>query len=285
MNDIKLLVCCHRREELPKHELLVPIQVGTALASEPFEGYLHDNTGENISEKNKRYCELTALYWAWKNLQADYYGLFHYRRFLYPDTGARLPYRVVDNAAPQLSGQLGYADFSRLIREYDLILPLRENMHVSVREHYADAPFHHEKDLRLIEEIVSRRHPEMVPAMEEYLSSTEHYFGNICIMKRELFYDYCTWLFQILEEFDRKADTTGYSAQELRVNGYLAEPLLGIYATYISADRRILELPRLHLMPEQSLVSKSFLRMFPPSSYRRYLLKKIYRTINLGRKL
>ncbi len=279
MNDIKLLVCCHRYAKILDHELLVPIQVGTALASDLFEGYLHDNEGENISEKNKRYCELTALYWAWKNLSADYYGLFHYRRYLYPDTAARLPYRVADNTDLQLSEQLGYADFSRLIGEYDLILPLRENMYVSVREHYADAPFHHEKDLRLIEEIVSHRHPEMVPAMEEYLSGTEHYFGNICIMERGLFHDYCSWLFPILEEFDRKADTAGYSAQELRVDGYLAERLLGIYATYIRSDKRVLELPRLHLMPEQSLASKIFLRVFPPSSYRRHVLKKIYRAI------
>ena len=42
---------------------------------------LHDDEGENISDKNPMYCELTAQYWAWKNLDADYYGFCHYRRY------------------------------------------------------------------------------------------------------------------------------------------------------------------------------------------------------------
>ena len=44
---------------------------------------LHDDEGDNISNKNKTYCELTAQYWAWKNMEADYYGFFHYRRYFH----------------------------------------------------------------------------------------------------------------------------------------------------------------------------------------------------------
>ena len=47
-----------------------------------FRACCHDDEGDNISQKNKTYCELTAQYWAWKNEDADYYGFFHYRRYL-----------------------------------------------------------------------------------------------------------------------------------------------------------------------------------------------------------
>ena len=74
--DIKLFVCCHRPVDVPKHPLLVPLQVGAALADSRFYGFLHDDAGENISRKNRSYCELTAQYWVWKNVRADYYGFF-----------------------------------------------------------------------------------------------------------------------------------------------------------------------------------------------------------------
>ena len=79
--DIKLFVCCHKPVNVPKHPLLVPLQVGAALAGEHFPGFLHDDAGDSISEKNRSYCELTGQYWAWKNIKADYYGLCHYRRY------------------------------------------------------------------------------------------------------------------------------------------------------------------------------------------------------------
>lgn len=79
MADIKLFVCCHQQSAVPKHPLLVPIQVGAALSDRRFPGFIPDDTRWNISEKNRSYCELTAQYWAWKNTAADFYGFFHYR--------------------------------------------------------------------------------------------------------------------------------------------------------------------------------------------------------------
>ena len=123
MPKIKLYVCCHRPAPVPEHPLLVPIQVGAALAGERFAGFLQDDAGENLSAKNRSYCELTAQYWAWKNQTADYYGFFHYRRYLYPDTRAVRPYRLAGEPALPLLEGLGYGEFGSLIEHYDLIAP------------------------------------------------------------------------------------------------------------------------------------------------------------------
>ena len=278
MEQIKLFVCCHQPSQVPAHPLLVPIQVGAALADTHFPGFLHDDTGDNISHKNRSYCELTAHYWAWKNADADYYGFFHYRRYLYPHVTARRPYGVEREATLPLLDKLGYGHFSELIRQYDLILPQGENMYVPVREHYAHAPFHRRADLELMEQIVRCRHPKMEAALEGYLSNTICYFGNIFIMKRQFFYDYCAWLFPLLEEFDHRADLTGRTFQEGRVDGYLAERLLGIYAAFCQTQLHTLELPRVHFQPVDTRWCREQLlaAILPPGSRRRAVVKKLF---------
>ena len=274
--NIKLFVCCHQKACVPEHPLLVPIQVGTALTGERFDGWFHDDTGENISAKNRAYCELTAQYWAWKNCGADYYGFFHYRRYLYPDAHAKRPYRIERTPDEQTLKKLGYPAFSALIEQYDLILPKAENMYRTVREHYDSAPHHHAKDLELAETIVRERSPEIAAALTDYLSGTMHYFGNIFIMHSALFREYCAWLFPVLEEFDRRADLTGYGPQEKRVDGYLAERLLGGWYFYRRERLKTLELPRVHFHTGREYAARRILNAaLPPGTRRRALIKRL----------
>lgn len=276
-----MFVCCHKEDIVPEHELLFPIQVGAALHEKHFPYFLHDDTGENISSKNRSYCELTAQYWAWKNVTTDYYGFFHYRRYLSPDTRSKHTYRIegpLDSAAP---GDLNIDMFRDLAAQYDLIIPRGEDMHVPVREHYANAPHHHKKDLELAERILLEQHPEAARAAEAYLSGSVCYFGNIYIMSKPLFHSYCGWLFPILEEFDRRADLSGYSQQALRVDGYLAERLLGVYVFLLRESGRyaILELPRVHWVQDKTQRIKQRLQnlLLPPGSLRRAKIKGLLR--------
>lgn len=274
MGNIALYVCCHRESQIPAHPLLRPIQAGTALAERRFPGYLHDDEGENISERNRAYCELTAQYWAWKNSGAEYCGFFHYRRFLYPDTEARRPYRLCRLPTETTLKDLGYDHFDKLVRQYDLILPMREEMFVPVREHYSQAPYHHGEDLARMERVIAELYPEAVSAADVYLSGTVQYFGNIFIMRRDLFETYCTWLFPLLEEFDRRTDTTGWSPQEVRVDGYLAERLLGVFVQAYGGTLKTLELPRVVFCGGAEYAKKSLLNMLlPPNSRRRSVVK------------
>lgn len=279
MVDIKLFVCCHQQVQVPKHPLLLPIQVGAALSDTHFPGFLHDDSDGNISEKNRSYCELTAQYWAWKNVKADYYGFFHYRRYLYPGIRNKLPYRIEREADSKILTELGYGGFAEMICQYDLISPAGEDMYIPVREHYANAPHHRRRDIELMERIVQERCPEMSEAIDTYLSGTVCYFGNIYIMRRQVFHHYCSWLFPLLEEFDRQTDLTGYSIQEQRVDGYLAERLFGIYLANQKNTLKTMGLPRVHFYSGREYYKRKILNsFFPPGSKRRSMVKAMRRT-------
>lgn len=273
---LALLVCLHKPFPVPQSPLLRPVQVGAALAGEAIPGCARDDGGENISERNPSYCELTAQYWAWKNLKADYYGFFHYRRYLYPGLTAKRPYRVEARPTAELLDKLGWDRFPALIRDYDLIAPRGEDMRRSVRAHYAGAKHHRGADLELMEAIVREKTPEYAGAMEEYLSGSVCYFGNLYVMARPLFERYCGWLFPLLAEFDRRADWSGRDAQELRVDGYLAERLFGVFYTRVRAEgARTLELPRVDFIPDDSARRrrKVLNALLPPGSRRRGWVK------------
>lgn len=282
MSEIKLFVSCHRACVLPKHELLVPMQVGAALTDERFPGFIQDDTGENISALNRSYCELTAQYWAWKNCGADYLGFLHYRRFLYPDLAEKRPYRVEKAADEALLERLGFDRFPGLIERCDIIAPLGENMYVSVRDHYSAAPNHRGEDLARMERILHEREPAYADAMERYFSGTIHYFGNLFVMKREIFVDYCAWLFPLLEEFDRQTDMSGCSAQEKRVDGYLAERLFGVFYTYNRNRLSTRELPRVFVEPNprRRQMRRLEIALLPPGSKRRAAVKALLKSQN-----
>lgn len=275
--EIRIFVSCHQPYPVPAHPMLVPIQVGGALAERRFPGFLQDDGGENISRLNRAYCELTAQYWVWKNLKADYYGFFHYRRYLYPDLGAKRPYTIESSPTQELLERLNFAALAGIVQEHELIAPIGENMFMPVREHYGTSKHHHRKDLALTEHIVQELYPGYSRALEEYLSQTVCHFGNIFIMEHGLFHRYCAWLFSILAEFDRRADLSGYSAQELRVDGYLAERLLGVFYTQCRMEGvRCVELPRMDFIADERIRRKRKLlyALLPPGTKRRAVVKR-----------
>ena len=104
---------------MPKDDIYFPIHVGREGKADL--GYIGDNTGDNISAKNANYCELTGLYWAWKNLKCDYIGLCHYRRYF---AGKNLH---TNNAEKKKAVILHRQDYEKLLREYDTILPVKRN--------------------------------------------------------------------------------------------------------------------------------------------------------------
>lgn len=217
--DIKILVATHKQYWMPEDKIYLPIRVGRVEKADL--GYLGDDTGDNISAKNANYCELTGLYWAWKNLKCDYIGLCHYRRyFAHAVSGSDMEKKKL--------AILQRTDYEKLLKQYDVILPKQRNYFIeTVRSQYEHA--HNKNDLALTEQIVAELYPEYSEAFCKVMGGTKLHIFNMFVMKKEKFDEYCQWLFTILFELEKRIDISSYSQYEARVFGFLSERLLNVW--------------------------------------------------------
>lgn len=233
--DIKLLVVCHKPAYVPKMPYLFPIQVGAAEAPARLPEMAHDDDGENISKKNPFYCELTAIYWAWKNLKADYYGLFHYRRYLSFDPGIKDNDEYGNIATDRLNGcdisELGLKPelIAKTVTSNDIVTVRMRDLGKTVQEDYRDAPDQHIEHLNLAIDVLRKRYPAYIASAESYFNSNKAYECNMFVMTRAIFAEYCEWIFGILGEVEKGIDFTDLNVRESRVMGYIAERLTGIF--------------------------------------------------------
>ena len=220
---VKILVAAHKEYCLPQSDCYLPIQVGAEGKDRLECAVAYDSAGENISTKNSSYCELTAVYWAWKNLEADYYGLCHYRRYF--------------------RGKKGIAEDSEIIRWIEqgkVILPRRRNYYIETNySQYIHA--HHKQDLDQCRMVMSEMYPDDTPYLDAVMNRTWGHRFNMFIMKKDLFFDYCEWLFGILFELEKRLEISDYSEYDSRVFGFVAERLMDIYME--SHDIGYMEIP------------------------------------------
>ena len=220
-----IIVAAHKPYRMPQDACYLPLQVGAA--GKPDIGFQRDDEGENISARNANWCELTGLYWAWRNLKADAVGLVHYRRHF---KGAH--------------GIATGAEIAALLEKTDVILPRKRNYFIeTTRSQYVHA--HHAEDLDLTRTILAERHPEYVKAFDAAMASTKGHRFNMFVMRRPQFDAYCTWLFDVLLELEKRLDISSYSPYDARVFGFVAERLLDVWI--MTNGIRFAELPVLHL--------------------------------------
>ena len=213
---IQVLVATHKAYRMPEDPMYLPIHVGKA-GKELELGFQGDHTGENISEKNSSFCELTGLYWAWKNLQADYVGLAHYRRHF---QGKK--------AGDKWEGILTTAEAEQFLKNTDVILPKRRNYYIeTVYNQYVHA--HPAEPLDLALRLASETGETYAAAVERMKKRSWTHIYNMFIMKRDIFDSYCQWLFDILFQVEENVDTSSYSQYDKRVFGFLSERLLDVY--------------------------------------------------------
>ncbi len=220
---------------------------------------LYDSTGDNISAKNDSYCELTAMYWAWKNApRSDFIGFMHYRRHLNfsgIDAGQEniyglVDYSHIDQRYQRLNG-LDATSVETLLKKNDLLLPRKWSVNnvgsKNLYDHFHRGPAHKGEDYDRVLEIMTTLYPEYAREARKVNASTEGYFTNMFVMRRALFDDYCAWLFSILGRLELELDTSIYSAQQKRVFGFLSEWLFNIFIEkYLSEnhDVKVAELQR-----------------------------------------
>ena len=226
--NIKILVCAHKDSRLPQHEYFCPIQVGASLTSARFFPVL-DNTGDNISDRNPHFCELTAHYWAWKNLKCDIIGLNHYRRFFdfHRPFPAFSPDRSFINIDSFLKETYRFPDLETLLNDYDIILSPKRHYPYNVATQYAI--FHLVNDLNLLKEVIQHLTPEYAEAFHTFMYHCNAYSGyNMFITGRKHFDEYSQWLFSVLFELEKRVKLSAYPDQA-RLFGYLSERLINVY--------------------------------------------------------
>ena len=195
---MKLVVATHKSYSMPAGPAYLPLHVGAA--GKPSLGFARDDTGDNISTRNATFCELTGLYWAWKNLPGeDALGLLHYRRLF--------------RATPD--------ELAAALEKVPCVLPKRRNYFIETTySQYVHA--HHAADLDTTRAILAERHPDFLGAFDATMRSTRGHRFNMLVMRRPLLDAYCTsgeW------REDYEADERGELPPELK-RGVLSQDAL-----------------------------------------------------------
>ena len=261
----KVFIAMHKAYSVPKNDVFETVQCGCKLTDTRLDCNHFDDCGENISNKNKNYCELTALYALWKNNKfedCDYIGLMHYRRYLYPfklslNNFRRICFSLLHHwhfkkILPNFNGQLfsckknshwekpeiAWNKISSFLKNesynFDMLVPYPETLPCSVYKNYCDC--HKESDLRAMIESTKKLYPDFYPYLEKALTSHKLYIGNLFVMKKSLTDKYLPMLFDILNDVEKRIilPTDSYQA---RVFGFLAERLFSAFVLYCESQK------------------------------------------------
>ncbi|WP_206214689.1 DUF4422 domain-containing protein [Adlercreutzia sp. ZJ242] len=212
MAELRIAVASHKPYWMPPDPAYLPVQVGAA-GRDPIPGFARDDEGDGISEKNSNYCELTALYWAWKNIDADHLGLVHYRRH-FAGSGER----------GVMTGAEALADLGRA----PVLLPRERRYYVeTIESHYGHTfdPAH----IDVLRQVLSETSPERLLAFERRMRMTHAHMLNMAVMRADVLGAYCGWLFDVLARAEEMIDFEGMTPFEARCMGRLSELLLDVW--------------------------------------------------------
>lgn len=228
IKDIKIIIATHKEYFMPSYNMYLPLHVGKEGKQDI--GYQGDNTGENISLKNPYFCELTGLYWAWKNLENDYIGLIHYRRFFTVKS-----YSERKNKQPE-DLYLTSEEAAELLEQYDVIVPSKRNYYIeTLYSHYANTL--HAEHLDVTREIIKEKCSQYLASFDKVMKQRSGYMFNMFIMSKELLNNYCSWLFPILFELEKRIPAEQYSAFHARFYGRVSELLFNVWLKQYSESK------------------------------------------------
>lgn len=195
---LKILVSYIKPAYLYKSNIFVPIHLGRSIENENSKDgiitdddlkWLHNNCiGDddfegNISCENRRIGFLTGIYKAYKNYEKlgnpEYFGTFGYRKIMYPD-------------------------FLNNLKNYDCILPQKYRQEPSIKEVFISA--HGNNIYSKTLEVLSKLYPDEVNDFENYMNQNEGYLLETYIMKKDLFFEFCKWIFPVMSELLKYSD-------------------------------------------------------------------------------
>lgn len=204
---------------LPTLEGYKLMQVG--YDKEDFSGFIRDNSGKNISNKNANYCELTAQYWLWKNDKSDIKGLVHYRRFFENNK-----FNLTTNS--KLKHIINVNEIDNILKSYDLILPKKRNYIIETSySHYIHA--HMKEGLDVTEKVLKDNYPQYFKSYKKVIKRRKAHMFNMLIAKSKVFDEYSDWLFSVLLIVENNLNISEWSKSEARVFGYISELLIDVW--------------------------------------------------------
>lgn len=272
MKAVRIIVCCHKRDVMARQEPYMPVHVGSILSDKDLS-IQSDAEGDNISSKNPNYCELTGMYWAWKNLKGvDVIGLCHYRRYF--DFHNQCDRVLPETIFP--SDQFDNIDLSIPSKAMDLLCD--GSAYVARPRFYRSSLYldycqsHVSDDIRILENYIMTTQPEDIRKawFETMHCSCQLRHYNMFIMTWHNFDAYCTWLFPLLSEMERRIDVSRYNPMQGRVFGYMAERLLNVW---LMAKRfRLHERPVIWFNDGLNKVTRGHLKYFTNLSRSRIAL-------------
>lgn len=237
--SVNIIIATHKKYRMPTDPMYLPLYGGAEGRLLDLD-YAGDNTGDNISRLNPFFCELTGLYWAWKNLDADYIGLVHYRRHFSMEKGA-----------DSWSSVLSYEQIKPYLGTVKIFTPNKRKYYIeTLYNHYKHT--HYSSQLDETRRIIGEKYPRYLASYDRVLKRTYGYMFNMMIVERGLLDNYCSWLFDILFELGRRTDISGLSAFQKRFYGRISEIIFNVWLDQkielneIKEDE-IMEIPCIHM--------------------------------------
>lgn len=280
----KIYIASHKPSATIDDPNFVRIHVGAANSLLDLGEALRDDCGDNISTKNDSYCELTALYWVWKNApQSTHVGFTHYRR--------HFNFNPQNRKSENEWGVLDYAKFDKvylgdcslnsagaeqILKSADIVLPtkwdVRKAGSKNMRDHFARGNHHAIGDYDMALDVLRKLFPSFKSSIKQVEESHTGYFTNMFVMRWEFFSEYCEWLFGLLLEIEKRVDVSNYDTQRKRFFGFMSEWLFNVYL--VNRCKRgtkinIVEIPRTFLQntnaPKKMAVPKCVVPAFKPA--------------------
>lgn len=221
---MKIFVTTHKKTEFPKLPSIYKIIQVNAINNEDFGYDYKDSDNDNISIKNSNYCELTAQYWIYKNIEEDIVGIVHYRRYFVNHLKSIFSIKLLDEKK-----------IRKILNRYDMIVPrvtyligkANGKKHRNFYEQYSYN--HYQKDLDNTKKVIAMLCPEYLNAFDYVSKMKRAPMLNMLICKKELFDSYSKWLFNILFEVEKISDLSNYDNYQKRIYGFLSEFLINVF--------------------------------------------------------
>lgn len=223
--SITVGIAAHKPYPIPADSCYLPIHVGRALNQEmapQFDSrYIGDNTGDNISSFNPTYCELTALYWLWRNCDSDYKGLVHYRRHLRSLRKKKGKRVALDKVVT--GDELIY-----YLSTVDAVLPCKTKYYIETMQSHWNHTQPSEQ-LDSAEKVLSQLYPDYMNEFRTMLSRRSAHMYNMMVMRANAFDSYCAWLFPLLDSLVKELNPAIYEPFQARYPGRISELLLDVW--------------------------------------------------------